>query len=325
MNVGEVANQGWDVAINATPVLTRDFRWDLTATYGVYKNKVVRLADGVPYLEIVNSGGSGIKIQAVEGQAMGDIYAQVPQMNEKGEYLVSDNGLYLNQSELQKVGNINPDGVGGLFNSFSYKNFTLDISIDYRIGGDVINEMNQYATGLGLTPESLKYRDTEHGGLSYYYPGDNNSTAIPVQVAPTTAAGPNGEHIYHDGLILPGIVASTGEQNTRIIPAAYYYNMTYNWGTNSEQLTYMHSVFDNSYVKLRELALSYRFPQKVTAKLGMSGLSLSVFGRNLFYFYKALKNYDAESSVGTSWANLAVVGNSTAATRSFGFSVRASF
>ena len=103
MNVGEVANQGWDVAINATPVLTRDFRWDLTATYGVYKNKVVRLADGVPYLEIVNSGGSGIKIQAVEGQAMGDIYVQVPQMNEKGEYLVSDNGLYLNQSELQKV------------------------------------------------------------------------------------------------------------------------------------------------------------------------------------------------------------------------------
>ena len=325
MNVGEVANQGWDVVINATPVLTRNFRWDLTATYGVYKNKVVRLADGVPYLEIVNTGGSGVKIQAVEGQPMGDIYAQVPQINENGDYLVSDNGLYLNQTELQKVGNINPDGVGGLFNSFSYKDFTLDVSIDFRIGGDVINEMNQYATGQGLTPESLKYRDTEHGGLSYYYPGDNNATAIPVQVDPSTTVGPNGERIYHDGLILPGIVASTGEQNTRIIPAAYYYNMTYNWGTNSEQLTYMHSVFDNSYVKLRELTLSYRLPQKWTSKLGMSALSFSIFGRNLFYFYKALKNYDAESSVGTSWANQAVVGNSTAATRSFGFSVRASF
>lgn len=76
-------------------------------------------------------------------------------MNENGEYLVSDKGLYLNQTELQKVGNINPAGVGGLFNSFSYKNVFLDFSIDFRIGGDVINEMNQYATAVGLTPESL--------------------------------------------------------------------------------------------------------------------------------------------------------------------------
>lgn len=325
MNVGEVANQGWDVAISATPVLTRNFRWDLTATYGVYKNKVVKLADGVPYLEISNLGGSGVKIQAVEGQPMGDIYTQVPQVNENGEYLVSDDGLYLNQTELQKVGNINPDGVGGLFNSFSYKGVFLDFSIDFRIGGDVINEMNQYATALGLTPESLKYRDTESGGLSYYYPGNNNASGVPVQVDPSTTAGPNGEFIYHDGVILPGVVASTGKQNTRIIPAGYYYNRTYNWGTESEQLTYMHSVYDNSYVKLRELTIGYNFPQDLASKLGMNSLSVSVYGRNLFYFYKALKNYDAESSVGTSWANQAIVGNSTAATRSFGFSIRASF
>ena len=325
MNVGEVANRGWDISISATPILTRDFRWDLTANYGVYKNKVVKLADGVPYLEILNSGGSGIKIQAVEGQPMGDIYAQVPQVNENGEYLVSDKGLYLNQTELQKVGNINPAGVGGLFNSFSYKNVFLDFSIDFRIGGDVINEMNQYATAVGLTPESLKYRDTEHGGLSYYYPGDNNSSGIPVQVDPSTGVGPNGEIIYHDGIILPGVVASTGERNTRIIPAGYYYNTTYNWGTEAEQLTYRHSVFDNSYVKLRELTIGYQFPEKMISKLGLGRLSVSVFGRNLFYFYKALKNYDAESSVGTSWANQATVGSSTTATRSFGVSLRASF
>ncbi len=137
---------------------------------------------------------------------MGDIYAQVPQVNENGEYLVSDKGLYLNQTELQKVGNINPAGVGGLFNSFSYKNVFLDFSIDFRIGGDVINEMNQYPTAVGLTPEFLKYRDTEHGGLSYYYPGDNNASGMPVQVDPSLGAGPNGETVYHDGVILPGVV-----------------------------------------------------------------------------------------------------------------------
>ena len=325
MNVGEVANEGWDISVSTTPVLTKNFRWDLTANYGIYRNKVVKLADGVPYLEISNIGGGGAKIQAVEGRPMGDIYVQVPQMNENGEYLVSDKGLYMNQTELQRVGNINPDGVGGLFSSFSYKNIFLDFSIDFRIGGDVINEMYQYSTASGLTPESLQFRDTEHGGLSYYYPGNNNASGVPVQVDPSLGAGPNGETVYHDGVILPGVVASTGEKNTRIIPAGYYYNQTYNWGTQPEQLTYRHSVFDNSYVKLRELTIGYQFPEKLISKLGMTRLSVSVFGRNLFYFYKALKNYDAESSVGTSWASQAVVGGSTTATRNFGVSLRASF
>ena len=325
MNVGEVANEGWDISVSATPVLTKNFRWDLTANYGIYRNKVVKLADGVPYLEISNIGGGGAKIQVVEGRPMGDIYVQVPQMNENGEYLVSDKGLYMNQTELQRVGNINPDGVGGLFSSFSYKNIFLDFSIDFRIGGDVINEMYQYSTASGLTPESLQFRDTEHGGLSYYYPGNNNASGVPVQVDPSLGAGPNGETVYHDGVILPGVVASTGEKNTRIIPAGYYYNQTYNWGTQPEQLTYRHSVFDNSYVKLRELTIGYQFPEKLISKLGMTRLSVSVFGRNLFYFYKALKNYDAESSVGTSWASQAVVGGSTTATRNFGVSLRASF
>ena len=325
MNVGEVANEGWDISVSATPVLTKNFRWDLTANYGIYRNKVVKLADGVPYLEISNIGGGGAKIQAVEGRPMGDIYVQVPQMNENGEYLVSDKGLYMNQTELQRVGNINPDGVGGLFSSFSYKNIFLDFSIDFRIGGDVINEMYQYSTASGLTPESLQFRDTEHGGLSYYYPGNNNASGVPVQVDPSLGAGPNGETVYHDGVILPGVVASTGEKNTRIIPAGYYYNQTYNWGTQPEQLTYRHSVFDNSYVKLRELTIGYQFPEKLISKLGMTRLSVSVFGRNLFYFYKALTNYDAESSVGTSWASQAVVGGSTTATRNFGVSLRASF
>lgn len=325
MNVGEVANEGWDISVSATPVLTKNFRWDLTANYGIYRNKVVKLANGVPYLEISNIGGGGAKIQAVEGRPMGDIYVQVPQMNENGEYLVSDKGLYMNQTELQRVGNINPDGVGGLFSSFSYKNIFLDFSIDFRIGGDVINEMYQYSAASGLTPESLQFRDTEHGGLSYYYPGNNNASGVPVQVDPSLGAGPNGETVYHDGVILPGVVASTGEKNTRIIPAGYYYNQTYNWGTQPEQLTYRHSVFDNSYVKLRELTIGYQFPEKLISKLGMTRLSVSVFGRNLFYFYKALKNYDAESSVGTSWASQAVVGGSTTATRNFGVSLRASF
>lgn len=325
MNVGQVANNGWDFALSATPVLTKNFRWDITASYGFYRNKVLKLADGVPYLEISNLGGGGVKILAVEGQPMGDIYTQVPQTDENGNYLVSDNGLYLNQSDLQKVGNINPDGVGGFYSSFNFYNFFLDFSIDFRIGGDVINEMNQYATALGLTEESLQYRSTERGGLSYYYPDNNNSGVKPVQVDASVQSGPNGEYIYHDGVINEGIVASTGQPNDYIIPAGYYYYYTYNWGTGTEQITYMHSVYDNTYVKLRDLTFGFNFPKKWIEKAKINSLTISAYGRNLFYFYKALKNYDAESSVGTSWSSQAIVGNSTTATRSFGVMLKASF
>lgn len=325
MNVGEVANYGWDFAVRATPVMTRNFRWDISATYGLYRNKVLKLADGVPYLEIANIGGSGAKILAVEGQPMGDIYTAVPQTDDAGNYLVSDNGLYLNKTEHEKVGNINPDGVGGMYNSFSFYGFSIDFGIDFRIGGDVINEMNQYATALGITTESLAYRDTESGGLSYYYPGNDHAAGIPVQVNPGTPAGPAGERVYNDGVINEGIVASTGQPNTRIIPAGYYYNTTYSWGTSPEQLTYRHSVYDNTYVKLRDLTVSYRFPKKWIERAKMSELTLSLFGRNLFYFYKSLKGYDPESSVGTSWSSQAIVGVSTASTRSFGITLKAAF
>lgn len=77
-------------------------------------------------------------------------------------------------------------------------------------------------------------------------------------------------------------------------------------------------------MQLRELTIGYQFPEKLISKLGMTRLSVSVFGRNLFYFYKALKNYDAESSRNI-LASQAVVGGSTTATRNFGVSLRASF
>ena len=109
-----------------------------------------------------------------------------------------------------------------------------------------------------------------------------------------------------------------------MIPSDKWYNWTYNWGTGSPTY-YGHSVFDNTYVKLRELTLGYTLPKELTSKFACQHLTISLYGRNLFYFYKNLPIFDAEATDGTSWVFQSQIGGSTATTRSFGFSLRASF
>jgi hypothetical protein len=121
-------------------------------------------------------------------------------------------------------------------------------------------------------------------------------------------------------------VKEDGTPNDLIVPIDQYYNWSYNWGPDPGGVTeYSHAVFDNSYVKMRELSISYRLPESITRKFACKNLTLSIFGRNLFYFYKNLPAFDAEATDGTTWMSQTSIGGSTATTRTFGFSIRASF
>jgi len=124
-------------------------------------------------------------------------------------------------------------------------------------------------------------------------------------------------------MILKG-VNENGEKNTTMVAADKWYNWTYNWGTG-DPTYYSHSLFDNTYVKLRELSLSYTLPKTITNKFACSNLTVSAFGRNLFFLYKNLPIFDAEATDGTSWISQASIGGSTVTTRTFGVSLRASF
>jgi hypothetical protein len=76
---------------------------------------------------------------------------------------------------------------------------------------------------------------------------------------------------------------------------------------------------------VREIALSYNLPKNLTSKFACRNLTVSVFGRNLFYLYKNLPIFDAEATDGTNWVSQASIGGSTATTRTFGVSLRANF
>jgi len=178
--------------------------------------------------------------------------------------------------------------------------------------------------GRGSLVESMKWRDAANGGMSYYFKDNNHGAGVCVPYNGKAGdRGPNGEIVYDNGIILDG-VKQDGSKNDIMIPADIWYNWTYNWGTGSPTY-YAHSVFDNSYCKVREIALSYHLPQNLTSKFACRNLTVSVFGRGLFYLYKNLPIFDVEAADGTTWDTQTVIGGSTATTRTFGVSLRASF
>jgi hypothetical protein len=287
-------------------------------------NEVVKLMEGVDRLQHSNIDAGAAQIVSEPGSPMGDILAYVPQKNANGEYIVNDvDGLYeINFEEQVKVGNAMPKVVGGFGSYFEYKNIFLDLGLDFRFGGEVIDIAGHYMTGAGMFEETLEYRDAANGGISYYEDTDGN------RVATSSAAGPNGERVWDDGVILPG-VKSDGSENDVIVAAAEYYMDTYTWGANPAwgipYSRYDLAVHENSYIKLREVAIGYNLPSNISQKFRCQNLRVSLIGMNLAYLYRTFDHFDPETNIGSSWVNQAIVQGSTSASRSFGFSVRASF
>ncbi|MNY35117.1 hypothetical protein D3C86_1695020 [compost metagenome] len=116
---------------------------------------------------------------------------------------------------------------------------------------------------------------------------------------------------------------NTGQPNTVKLDGAGYYINTFYWGNDAWNEEGM--VYDNSYIKMREAVIGYTLDSKISKKIGMNNLRVSLIGRNLFYFWKTIENLDPEAPVGNQWYSQGVDFGSTAATRSFGISLNANF
>jgi iron complex outermembrane receptor protein len=316
INAGEIGNRGWEIALNGTP-LNGDFKWQTNINFAFNRSKVYSLAPGVPQLVSYSTEQDAIRITAKAGEELGNIYVNPIATDSKGNRIVDQSGLYvIDYSRYVKAGNVLPKVTGGFSNTFSYKKFSLNVLIDYRLGGQIVSAPQKYATGAGMYESTLKYRDAAHGGLSYYVNGNG------TYVATSGSAGPNGEKVYHDGMIIPGVQAN-GQPNTTIIQAATYYFNTFQWGQDADNQD--GAIFNNSYVKMREVTLGYTLPKSVANAVHVSNLRFALIGRNLFYIYRTLKNLDPETMLGSQWWRQGVDEGSMPATRSFGFSLNATF
>ncbi|WP_164109017.1 MULTISPECIES: SusC/RagA family TonB-linked outer membrane protein [Sphingobacterium] len=319
-NVGTLRNKGWEFAINGTPIKKENFQWNSTLNFSFNRNSVEALPGGATELLHRDYDGSAAQLVSKVGESMGDIMVHPYVTDADGSKVVGTNGLYqLDANKWVKAGNAMPKTVGGFVNSFTYKNFTLDALIDFNLGGDVMPTGINWMISRGLLEESLNNMDAEHGGISYYLSGGKG-------VAHSGSTGPNGEKMFHDGMLMEGVLAD-GSPNTNVISQTYYYANTYNWGgpqySNSNYGLY---VKKNNYVKMRELSISYRLPWSIASRLKAKNVQLSAFGRNLFFLYRSLKDLDPEQMTGGShWTNNVSNAGTSPATRTYGLMLRASF
>ena len=335
MNVGELTNKGVEFNVYGSPIETKDWKWDLRANLAWNRNEVKKLADGLDVLNHWDTDGGAVVLESHVGQSMGDFYAYTWQKDDKGNYIVGDNGLYIaDKSERHKVGNAMPKFTGGFGTSLSYKNFSLDVAFDFRFGGHILNLPWQYMMSAGNIEDAIGVRDYSTGGIFYYSSTDNvtDKASIHRLTAEEIAAMGeykrgetmiNGHYVWDNGLILPGVKAD-GTPNDVIVTQMEANDNHYGWGTGATQ-SYAEAVQKNDFIKCREISLAYTLPVDLTKKFACNRLTVSAFVRNPFYVYRTLKLFDAETSDATSWIQQAQVGGSTASARTFGFSLRASF
>ena len=310
-NVGELESKGVEIGITATPYSNGSLQWDTRFNFSKNQTKVTKLAEGLDEIVFYNLDASALQIKAEEGEVLGNIYTHPRATDENGNFIISDDGLYVLSSEFTKTGNIQPKAIGGWSNTLSYKGFALDFLIDYRFGGQIVSAPLLYATGAGMYENTMQYRDEAHGGLPYNIDQDGNKVL----------ASSHAEAEYHDGVLLEG-VTTTGEQNTTIVDAAYYYINSFYWASGRYEEA---AVYKNDYIKMREVALSYNLPTAIAEKLRFQNIRISLIGRNLFYVYRTLDNLDPEAMLGTRWDKQGIDEGSMAATRSYGFSLNVRF
>jgi TonB-linked SusC/RagA family outer membrane protein len=259
INAGNIENKGIELSLYGAPVRKEDFTWNMNINYTRNRNKVLSLYNDSKNLQLGSFQG-GVSLNASIGQPYGELQSYTYQMLD-GQRIVKDNGLYLLTTTTSNViGNINPDWIGGMNNSFRYKNMTLSFLIDVKKGGDLFSLDMYYGQASGIQPESV--------GL--------NDLGNPVRDAVADGGG----------IILPGVTAD-GKPNTKRVTI-----------TSNNSFVYPQSQFsyDASYVKLREVAFSYSLPQKLISKFAKE-IELSLIGRNLWLIYKNVPYADPEENL----------------------------
>lgn len=273
VNAGEIRNRGVEIGIMGTPVSTRDFSWDISTNFTRNRNKVVRLTDGITsYLQ---GSAEGVQYQIREGQEMGDMYGYtwttVPDGPHKGAELLDNTGHSQYATNLVKIGNYNADFMVGITNTFRYKQFTLNTLLDWRQGGQFFSYVYMNLLSDGRTVNTLHGRDTKSGGLAWN-DGTTNRT---------------------DGMIEDGYIADgSGNyiKNTNITDPESYYG-DYYWKMHSR------NTFSATYVKLREMSLTYAFTKKQLGHMPVNNLSVAFIARNLFSYTAAGQGYDPETAM----------------------------
>lgn len=278
INAGEIQNQGIEITLNTRPIQIGDFAWDLNFNFAKNSNKVKKLVDDMDMFELEKASWLDVQIAAKVGENFGSIVGPDFVRNEKGDILIDpQTGLPEYDKSNHVLGNASWDWTGGISTALHYKNFSLSALFDIKVGADLYSMSARAAYESGKSKATMEGRDA-------WYASEEQRQAAGI---------PKGSDNWKPtgGFIAPGVIDNgdgTYRPNDIIInPEDYWMSVC----RNAPSMF----IYDNSYIKCREIVLSYQFPKKWLGKV-LQDMSVSFVARNPFIVWKNIPNIDPDSN-----------------------------
>lgn len=306
VNAGEIQNRGIEIALNGRVLQLKEFAWDAGINFSKNQNKVKSLVDGMDYFELEKATWCGVSVGAEVGKNYGSIIGKDFKRNDKGQVLINpESGLPFVDEKTHTLGNASWDWTGGFYSTFTYKNFRLSAGFDVKVGADLFSMSMRSAYSTGKAKETLAGRDE-------WYRSEENRKAANMTIEEWRAAG------LCEGLVVDGVI-DNGDGTYRkndipVNPEAY-------WKSAADNAPSLF-IYDNSYVKCREITFGYTFPEQWLGK-SIKSLSVSFVARNPFIVWKNIPNIDPDSGYNTSGLGLEY--GSLPSRRSYGINVNIKF
>ncbi|MEI9947282.1 MAG: SusC/RagA family TonB-linked outer membrane protein [Chitinophagaceae bacterium] len=287
INAGSIKNEGIEVALGAKVLGTKDFTWNIDVNFSKNTQKIVDLPAEIVTYQIA-SAYNGLQVKARNGEQLG-LWGSAYERDPDGNFVINSNSGLRRTVTDQRLGNLYPDWMMGISNGFMYKGFNLSFLVDIRQGGVMYSGTIAALRSTGLAKETAVNRE-------------NN--------------------VIDKGVILDPV---TNKYIPNTVPVQSMQDYWGQYGSNSAATEA--AVFDASYVKLREVALSYNLPSSLFSKQKfIKGVSLGLEGRNLWLIDAKIPHIDPEVNLfGTGSIGEGVEFYNMPSTRSFGFNVRATF
>ena len=258
----EYVRRGFEVVLEGTPIQTKDFTWTAIANWALSHR----------YYSKLDPKYSADKPWGYEGSRADYYEAKDFQRSSDGSVIISNGYPQLSKYK-SKVGNMDPNWTWGLTNTLKYKDFTLSFSIDGRVGGLSLNKTNRYLWQTGAHPDTdneWRYDEVVNGNKSYVADG--------VTVVSGSAKYDAYGNITSDDRVF--------EKNTT--PVSYEQYIKNYWRKGSQFIT------DETFIKLREVSITYDIPKSFSKKCRLSSSSVSLIGQNLLLWTKDYKFADPD-------------------------------